>query len=129
MRAIDTNIAARYLLEDEPNQYRVACAVLQGPVFIPITVLLELGWLLEKRYRQPRAVVAEALAELIDLPTVEVSNIALTRWTIARFRAGADFTDMVHITMSGPVESFVTFEKGMPDDAGANPPVPVQVVF
>lgn len=128
MRAIDTNIAARYILQDDPQQYRAAFEVMQGPVFIPVTVLLELGWLLGKRFGQPRAVVHATLARLIDLPSVEVANPELILWALERYAAGADFADMIHVAMSGPAESFVTFDKAMVSDAGPDSPVRVEVL-
>ncbi len=47
MIAVDTNVLARYLLNDEPRQARAAAALLaSAPVIVPPTVLLELVWVL-----------------------------------------------------------------------------------
>ena len=43
MIAVDTNVLARYLLNDEPKQARAAAALLASDsVVVPPTVLLEL---------------------------------------------------------------------------------------
>ena len=45
MRAVDTNILARYYLCDDAVQARIAASVLSaGDVFVPKTVILELEW-------------------------------------------------------------------------------------
>jgi len=49
MIALDTNILARYLLNDSPAQADIAEKLLRGsePCTAPITVFLELVWVLE----------------------------------------------------------------------------------
>ena len=47
MRAVDTNILARYYLRDDAAQGRIATDLLSaGDVFVPKTVILELEWVL-----------------------------------------------------------------------------------
>ena len=47
MRAVDTNVLARYYLRDDATQGRVAASVLSaGDVFVSKTVILELEWVL-----------------------------------------------------------------------------------
>lgn len=55
MRAVDTNVLARYYLADDPTQSAIAKQVLEaGEVFVPKTVVL--GGVAQKRarYRVPR---------------------------------------------------------------------------
>ena len=54
MRAVDTNILARFYLRDDTAQGRIAADVLTaGDVFIPKTVVLELEWVLRYVADQP----------------------------------------------------------------------------
>ena len=54
MRAVDTNILARFYLRDDTTQGRIAADVLTaGDVFIPKTVVLELEWVLRYVADQP----------------------------------------------------------------------------
>ncbi len=54
VRAVDTNILARYYLRDDAVQGRVAAGVLSaGDVFVPKTVVLELEWVLRYVADQP----------------------------------------------------------------------------
>ena len=128
MRAIDTNVAARYLLADDPQQYEVAKAVIAAGVYVPSTVVLELGWLLGSRYAQSREVVATVLAELIDLPTVNVDDASLLNWALGRYAVGADLADMVHLFVSRTAGSFVTFDTALEKDAGPGTPLPVETL-
>ena len=49
VKAIDTNVAARFLLNDDPDQAESARLVIEQPTYISVTVLLELSWLLTSR--------------------------------------------------------------------------------
>lgn len=128
MRSIDTNVAARYLLADDPHQYEVAKAVIADGAYIPTTVVLELGWLLGSRYEQSREVVAAVLGELIDLPTVTVEDAPRLGWALRRYAAGADMADMVHLVVSRTAESFTTFDTAIEKDAGPDTPLPVETL-
>jgi predicted nucleic-acid-binding protein len=128
LRAIDTNVVARFLLADDLKQYEIALTIIRDGVFVPTTVLLELGWLLESRYRQSRTIVAKALQELIDLPTVTIEDASWVSWAIERYAAGADFPDMVHLVGSRFAETFSTFDAGIRNKAGSNAPLPIETL-
>jgi predicted nucleic-acid-binding protein len=51
MRAIDTNILVRALVRDDAVQSAKAEALLQGDeqLYVPVTVILELEWVLRSR--------------------------------------------------------------------------------
>ena len=58
MRAVDTNILARFYLRDDEVQGRIAAQLLAvGDVFIPKTVILELEWVLRCIAGQPGGAV------------------------------------------------------------------------
>ena len=62
MRAVDTNVLVRALVQDDPVQARRALALLSHhQVFVPVTVILELEWVLRSRYGFAPAVIALAL--------------------------------------------------------------------
>lgn len=128
MRAIDTNVAARFLLADHPEQTAAAIAIIESGVYIPLTVLLELGWLLTSRYRQSREVVAAALLNLIDLPSVQVAEVAIVRWALGRFGDGGDFADMLHLVAARDATAFATFDRGVAIAAGPDSPVAVETL-
>jgi predicted nucleic-acid-binding protein len=75
VRAVDTNILARFYLRDDAAQGRIAANVLStGDLFVPKTVVLELEWVLRYVADQPECKVIECLAHLIALPGVTVED-------------------------------------------------------
>jgi predicted nucleic-acid-binding protein len=126
VKALDTNILARFVLSDDIEQARLAEAQLREPCFVPDTVLLEFAWLLSSRFGLTRVKVARTLRDLITLPNLTVTDFALLNWAIDRFEAGADFADMLHLSGSAPVGVFVSFEKQLAKQAGPNSPVRVE---
>ena len=129
MRAVDTNVLARFILNDDPDQSARARAILAEPVWIPITVWLELGWLLSRRLRMARELVSDAVSAILALDTVETADRAGLLWAIERFRAGADWADVVHLLSSqANASSFATFDTRLKRQAGAAGPIEIETL-
>ncbi|MEH3158493.1 MAG: type II toxin-antitoxin system VapC family toxin [Sphingomonas taxi] len=126
MKAVDTNIIARYVTNDDPVQSPIATAVLAQPSYISDTVLLESAWLLSSRYGYGRALLAATLSDLIELPSVTVSDPKLIQWAIGRFAGGADFADMMHLISGRHADAFVSFEDHLDRLAGSDTPFPIE---
>lgn len=112
MIALDTNLLVRYLLNDDEAQAEAAEAVLSGGevCLVPITVWLELVWVLEC-YDCQRQAIAKALRHLMGLPNLQPGDsLALLR-ALNWFESGMDFADALHLASSSSVESFVTFDQ------------------
>ena len=67
MIGVDTNVLARFVLAGDAGQHRRAVAALETDedLFIPVTVLLELAWVLGAR-DATRAEITLALSERTD---------------------------------------------------------------
>lgn len=128
MRAIDTNIVARILLDDDQEQSRRAREVVESGVYVPISVVLEAEWLLASRYRWDRVEIAAALRTFLQFETVHVVDRPLIGWAIDRYANGADLADMIHLILADKAEAFVTFDRSLARKAGKNAPVPVQTL-
>lgn len=126
MKAVDTNVLARYILGDDAEQARRAAVVLAAPCFVSDTVLLETAWLLSSRHKVGRAVLAATLSDLLRLPSLTVDEPDLLAWAIERFAAGADLADMIHLVSSRSADCFVSFEVDLVKDAGSDAPLPIQ---
>lgn len=127
MKAVDTNILARLILQDEPHQARLAEAIVREPVWVSHTVWIELGWVLGKRLRLDHATVADAMATLLMLETVHVADREGLAWAIERYRAGADWADAVHLVAArGVADRFVTFDRGIARID--TPPLPIETL-
>ena len=115
MIALDTNILARYLLDDEPAQARTARRLLADAkveYWIPVTVVLELAWVLRKA-DAPRAVIMDRLRDLLSLRNVRAQNADLVFQALRWAAQGMDLADALHLVMSGKAERFVTFDESL----------------
>ena len=128
MIALDTNILARYLLDDEPAQARAARRLLadaKAEYWIPVTVVLELAWVLRKG-DAPRSVVMERLRDLLSLRNVRVQNADLVFQALRWSAQGMDLADALHLVLSGKAERFATLDEALVKQArklGVQPPV------
>ena len=127
MIAVDTNILVRLITRDDPAQAAIADRIMSRPVLVPLTVLLELAWVLGgNSFRFDRATLATALRHVVDLATVTMPAEDQVRWAIERFAGGADIADMIHIAASGGASAFVSFEDKLEERAGPVSPLPVE---
>lgn len=102
---------------------------MHAPVWVSITVWLELGWLLDCRLKISRDIVSDALAALLTLDTVHTADRAALSWAVERFRAGADWADMVHlVSAQASAEAFATFSYRLERQAGLATPIPVETL-
>lgn len=109
----DTNVLARALLGDDPEQTPRAREVLaeSEEVVLTFVALAELDSVLRKVAKWSRAQVLEVLRRMLSQP-----NIRFHRWTVeeglAALEAGADFADGI-IAYDGAWQhgdTFVTFD-------------------
>lgn len=114
MRAIDTNVVIRYLTGDHPEQSPRARALIDGePVFVPVTVALEVEWVLRSAYGFPAAQVCQALRAFGGLPTVEMAEAQAVARALDLAAAGLDFADALHLCLSRGCAGFATFDRAM----------------
>ena len=128
MIALDTNILARYLLDDEPAQARAARRLLadaQAEYWISVTVVLELAWVLRKS-DAPRAVIMDRVRGLLSLRNVRAQNADLVFQALGWAGQGMDLADALHLALNGKAERFATFDEALIKQArklGVQPPV------
>lgn len=111
MRAVDTNVLARYYLRDDPAQARLAEKILAaGNVFVPKTVVLELEWVLRSVAEQPAGKVIDCLAHLVALPGITVEDQEQVEMALGHCRQGVDFADALHHAASHACSEMLTFD-------------------
>ena len=119
MIGLDTNVLVRFLVQDDPDQSRLARDLIsrctaEAPGFICREVLVELVWVLERAYHFPRADVAHALDGILEAEEliVEASEDAATAaW---RYRGeSAGFADLMIAAAArrAGCETLVTFDR------------------
>lgn len=127
MIAIDTNVVLRVILDDDEAQIAVIRRLmLRETLFVSLGVLLETGWVLESRYELSRTDVADALELVIELESIVVPRQDSARWAIARYRAGADLADVMHLASALKIARFATFDRRLRRDAGSDSPVAIE---
>ena len=112
MLAIDTNLIVRYLTGDDPDQASRARAVIDGgEVFVPLTVVLEVEWVLRSAYDFRAPEVIRALRAFAGLPRVSLEEPDLVAGALDLIALGLDFADALHLRRSSHCEGFVTFDR------------------
>ncbi len=112
MIAIDTNVVARYLTGDHPDQSpRARMLVDSQPVFVPATVILETEWVLRSAYGYKPAEVARALRAFGGLPSVTIEDAASVAAAFDLAERGMDFADALHLGRSAGQDVFLTFDR------------------
>ena len=109
----DTNLLLRATLRDDAHQTQVAAQALREAelIAIPISVLCEFAWVLNRGFKKPVAQTAEAIKRLMLTPKV-VLNRPVVEAGLALMAAGGDFADGViaHEGMWLGAEEFVSFD-------------------
>jgi predicted nucleic acid-binding protein len=111
MISADTNLFARLLLKDDPTQYRGAAALLAAneEVFVPVTVLLELAWVLRIRDATRKEIV-NSLRAILAMPQVKSQHPEAVRRALAWVEQGVDVADAFHLALSDKATTFFTFD-------------------
>jgi predicted nucleic-acid-binding protein len=118
LKSVDTNILVRFILGDDPDQSPKAEAIVAQGVSVPITVLLELGWVLSTRYAFDRNRLAATLSALLDTPGIAIADEPTIRHALAAHADGADFADAIHLVSARGSDAFLTFDRGVKAEYG-----------
>ncbi len=123
LKALDTNVVVRFLLNDDPRQGARAKRLFVRaesngePLLLTNPVLIELIWVLTAVYDFSRAEVLDALELLAGMPALCFESYDLVIALITRGRASkSDLADLL-IGLSAAArgcETTVTFDRGLP---------------
>ena len=118
-RGLDTNVLARYLVADDPEQHAAAAALIEGeltpesPGLVAPVALCELVWVLRQVYKVPKPDIVAALRLVLSVRTLRVLNEPAVRAALGLFeRYAADFADAL-LSVQYQAEGFglVTFDR------------------
>ena len=114
MIAIDTNVALRLIVRDDPEQFeRATRLVATRPCFVADTVLLETAWMLRSVFGTDRIRIHAALAGIVGLENVFVADTERVRLALQWFSEGLDFADALHLAGSQHTSGFISFDRRM----------------
>jgi predicted nucleic-acid-binding protein len=89
---------------------RAEALISEHEIFVPVTVILELEWVLRSRYAFAPKLVAQALEKIASLGNVVVGERAAVRTAAARVLQGWDFADALHHALSEGCKDFATLD-------------------
>jgi predicted nucleic-acid-binding protein len=123
---LDTNVLARYVMQDDPSQSARATWLIESlstseQGFVPVVVLVELVWVLSRSYGLARAQVATVLDTLLRSKELVVDRADLATQALNRYSSGgADFADALieRIALAAGCSATMTFDAGAVKAAG-----------
>ncbi len=116
MNALDTNILARFLIDDAHDeqaikQREIVKKIVCQPCFISLTVILELVWVMYARYQLSKEQISELLYLLVNAPHITIEHEKHIITAIEHFLQGMDFADALHVAQVAHCQQFYTFDK------------------
>lgn len=114
MRAADTNVLLRLIVDEDAPQTALAAKVMESgePVYVSSIVVCELCWVLRSRYRQTSDAIADAIGRLVDSDQV-VMDRDLVRSGLSMMAAGGGFADgvVLHEARRAGARDLMTFDR------------------
>lgn len=98
MIALDTNILARLVTNDDPVQARQAALLIDAghALFVPLTVILELEWVLRGAYALDKPAVIRSFEALLSIRNITFERAADVQQALELYLLGFDFADALH---------------------------------
>lgn len=116
MRALDTNVLARFFVDDADDaqaakQRPAAVAALSERSFVSVTVLLELEWVMRGFYQLRSRDISRVLRALASIEHVTLEDRDAVLVAVDAFDKGLDFADALHLARSSRTSGFATFDQ------------------
>jgi predicted nucleic-acid-binding protein len=106
MPAVDTNILVRYLVRDNARQHAAVVSLLREAVeaeenlYVPVTVTLELEWVLRSTYKARKEQIVHTLSALLATIELRFEAEEATEIALALYQeSNADFADCLHVAL------------------------------
>jgi len=128
MATLDTYVLVRYLIADDKKQFELARAFIESSIrnellFLPVSVTVELEWVLRARYDLDKSEVISVLNRLLESAEIDFQDepsveIALNLYV----ENSADFADCLHLAIahSNSQTPMVTFDRKASQLPGAS---------
>lgn len=128
MPALDTNVLVRYIVQDNAAQLAAAkrlinrCVAEGATLFVPVTVVLELEWVLRSSFEFSKDDVLMTLSSLFSAAELTFESERALEVALQLFRkASADFADCLHVALATQAgeQPLWTFDKSAAKVSGA----------
>jgi len=120
MPALDTNILVRYVVQDDSAQLAAAkrlitrCVEEGQSLFVPVTVMLELEWVLRSSFEFGKDDVIQVVSSLLSAVELSFESERALEVALHLFREStAEFADCVHVALASQAgeQPLWTFDK------------------
>jgi predicted nucleic-acid-binding protein len=98
MIGIDTNVIIRYIVQDDPEQAKVATKLIEqscsldNPGYINHIVLCEIVWVLRRNYKLDKQSICQVIEQIMRTDKLMIEDIQLVRKALETFKeTKADF--------------------------------------
>ncbi len=128
MIALDTNILARLVTNDDPVKASQAVALIDtgNALFVPLTVTLELEWVLRGAYSLDKPAIVRSFEALLSVRNMNFERQSDIQQALQYYQSGFDFADALHHAGTMGCEALATLDqkfKKLATKAKLKPPV------
>jgi predicted nucleic-acid-binding protein len=102
MRAVDTNVLVRLIVQDNPRQADSARVFVQSGIWVSTLALAETIWVLESNYSHGRREIEWVVGMMLDSPNVILQDADVVKDALELFRArpAIDFSDCLLLALA-----------------------------
>ena len=102
MRAADTNIVVRVVVQDDPAQYAAAEKFIESGAWVSVLVLAEAVWVLSTVYRLPSNEIATAVSLLLNHEhlVIEDAHVVAAAVEVFRSKPSLRFSDCLILELA-----------------------------
>ena len=103
MPALDTNVLVRYLVADDRKQFQLAKSFVEESIeqeilFVPLSVSVELAWVLRSLYELDKEMIMTTFNRLLETREIEFQEESSIEVALSLYADNnADFADCLHI--------------------------------
>ena len=108
MAALDSNVLLRFLLQDDPAQAAAATRLVRATgatgdsLYVPISVALEIEWVLRSRFTMNKTAVVQTFFGLLETFELRFEHAGALEWALNQYEeSSADFGDCLHAALAG----------------------------
>lgn len=126
MTGLDTNVLVRYIMQDDAKQAASATQLVESltpeaPGFVPLTVVVELAWVMLYCFELQRSQLVEALEAILRTKELVVERAEIV-WKALRLfsSSSADFADCLieRSAASAGCQQTMTFDRAAAKHCG-----------
>ncbi len=126
--SVDTNVLVRHIVKDDEQQSQVVARILERharrseSLWVPVTVILELEWVLRSKYKFCKADFIRAMSALLGSVELMFESEGALEQALTSYEDGnADYAEYLHLALAHKDDAipFFTFDQKASKAVGA----------